>query len=214
MRSAREAILADLRPVRRLGRPGERALVACGAAGVVLAVVPAWLGVRSDLRQMSGWLVWGAYLLQVVYASLLIVAALRDAVPGRQRPRESTVLFAGGIAIVLTITAVTWLGHPTSLREGTWGTSWRTCFTTPVILGLPPLLLTLYLIGRAYPLRPALVGAVAGLGAGLLVDASWRTYCPVTDPVHILTSHLAAVLVLSMAGAAIAFAQARVTRRG
>jgi len=210
---ARNAILADLQPVRRLGPPSRRALAACAAGGIVLGLVPAWFGVRADVGQMPGSLLWGFYLLQLVYACLLVVATLRDAVPGRSRPRQSAVLFAGGLGLVVAITAITWLVHPTPMRDGGWWQYSVNCFTRPLVLGLPPLALTLYLVARAYPLRPALVGALGGLGIGLLVDASWRTYCQVTNPLHVLTSHFGAVLTLSLAGALIASLHARSTRR-
>jgi hypothetical protein len=49
-----------------------------------------------------------------------------------------------------------------------------------------------------------LVGALVGLGAGLVTDAGWRTFCHVSDPWHVLSAHLAAVLALCGTGAAAA----------
>ena len=54
-----------------------------------------------------------------------------------------------------------------------------------------------------------LTGALAGLGAGLLSDGSWRTYCEVSDPVHVLTSHSASVVLLTLGGILLAWAAAR-----
>jgi hypothetical protein len=90
---------------------------------------------------------------------------------------------------------------------------WTVCLRTPLVIGLPALLLTLVLAFRAYPTRPVLTGALAGLGAGLLTDGSWRTFCEVSDPVHVLTSHAGAVVVLTMAGMSLAWAAARRTGR-
>jgi len=77
------------------------------------------------------------------------------------------------------------------------------------VIGLPGLIITLALAFRAYPTRPLLTGVLAGLGAGLLSDGSWRTYCEVSDPVHVLTSHVASVALLTMAGTALAWLAAR-----
>jgi hypothetical protein len=51
-------------------------------------------------------------------------------------------------------------------------------------------------------MRPAITGALAGLGAGLFADSSWRLYCEVSDPAHVLTAHLGAVAVVTLAGTA------------
>lgn len=71
-------------------------------------------------------------------------------------------------------------------------------------MGLPLLALTVFLVFRAYPTRPGVTGALAGLGAGLLADGSWRTYCEVSDPAHVLTTHFASVALLTLAGVVLA----------
>ena len=90
------------------------------------------------------------------------------------------------------------------MPPGRVGLYWTVCFTRPVLIGFPVMAIALALAWRAYALRAALVGALAGLGAGLMTDAGWRTFCHVSDPVHVLSAHLAAVLALSGVGAAIA----------
>ena len=100
----------------------------------------------------------------------------------------------------VAVTFVTWQGSATVVPPGRVGLYWTVCFTRPVLIGFPVMAIALALAWRAYPLRAALVGALAGLGAGLMTDAGWRTFCHVSDPVHVLSAHLAAVLALSAVG--------------
>lgn len=207
-------ILENLRPVRRLGRPWKRALPALGLAAITALLVFAGFGVRADARQLGRAALWGLSLLQACYGGALIALALRTAVPGRELRRIVHVLLALAAAgVVLTVTFVTWSAHPSHVRPGRETLYWTVCFSTPVVVGLPALLLTLLLAFRAYPTNPALTGGLAGLGAGLLSDGSWRTYCEVSDPVHVLSSHAASVLLLTLAGVAAAWGWSIVSRR-
>ncbi|HUQ88064.1 MAG TPA: NrsF family protein, partial [Vicinamibacterales bacterium] len=56
------------------------------------------------------------------------------------------------------------------------------------------------LAARAYPTRPAIAGALLGLGAGLMADAGWRIFCHFSEPAHVLSAHLAAVLMSTLIG--------------
>ena len=60
------------------------------------------------------------------------------------------------------------------------------------------------LAARAYPTRPALAGALIGLGAGLMADAGWRIFCHFSEPAHVLSAHLAAVVMSAVIGALVA----------
>ncbi len=51
-------------------------------------------------------------------------------------------------------------------------------------------------------LQAIVAGALAGLGAGLVSDASWRLYCHVSDPGHVLVAHAGAIVALTAIGAA------------
>jgi hypothetical protein len=57
------------------------------------------------------------------------------------------------------------------------------------------------LAARAYPTRPAVAGAMLGLGAGLMADAGWRIFCHFSEPAHVLSAHLAAVIMSTIIGA-------------
>jgi hypothetical protein len=68
------------------------------------------------------------------------------------------------------------------------------------LLGLLPLAVSAVLLARGVLMRPLMTGALAGLGAGLFADSSWRLYCEVSDPAHVLTAHLGAVGLVTLAG--------------
>jgi hypothetical protein len=201
--SARGAILADLTPVRPLPAPLRRAMVLVPAGVLLLAAQPLVYGLRDDAVVLGLFRLWGLSAAQSLLGLLLIAAALREAVPGRMLPR-GRMLIAIGALVSVAVTFVTWQGSATVVPPGHAAFFWTICFTRPVAIGFPVMAIALALAWRAYPLRAALVGALAGLGAGLMTDAGWRTFCHVSDPVHVLSAHLAAVLALSGAGAAIA----------
>jgi hypothetical protein len=199
----RGAILADLTPVRPLPAPLRRALVLLPAGVLLLAAQPLFYGLRGDAAALGVVRLWGLSAGQSLLGLLFIAAALREAVPGRPLPR-TPLLFALGALVSVVVTFVTWQGSATVVPPGHVAFYWGVCFTRPVLIGFPVMAIALALAWRAYPLRAALVGAFAGLGAGLMTDAGWRTFCHVSDPVHVLSAHLAAVLALSAAGAAVA----------
>lgn len=197
----RQAIAADLAPVRPLRPPWARSAVLLPLGLLLLAAQPLVLGVRSDAAAIGPLRLWAVSLLQCLGGFCLFVAALREAVPGRPL-RRAGALVGLGLLAVLTVTLLTWQASATTVPEGWVGFFWTVCFTAPFLLGLPVLALALGLAWRAYPLRVRLVGALCGLGAGLVVDAGWRTFCHVSDPVHVLSAHFAAVFALCAVGAA------------
>jgi len=206
-------ILDDLRPVRPLARPWKRSLAVTALGLLAALTVTARFGVRPDAVALGPAMLWGLSVVQAAYGLVLIVAALRTAIPGRAfAARTGGALLAIGLLIVLAITYLTWLTHPSHVpaTSGAAAAYFRICLRTPVLVGLPLLTLTLFLVFRAYPTRPGLTGALAGFGAGLLADGSWRTYCEVTDPAHVLTTHFASVALLTLAGIVLAQVFSRV----
>ena len=65
------------------------------------------------------------------------------------------------------------------------------CFGGSAATALPVVALASILAARAYPTRPAIAGALLGLGAGLMADAGWRMFCHFSEPAHVLSAHLA-----------------------
>jgi hypothetical protein len=98
--------------------------------------------------------------------------------------------------------AVSWAASPVTLSEDLVGLYWHVCFRWTILLGVPVLAVVWGLVARGYPVRPATVGALSGLGAGLMADAAWRTYCEISQPSHVLSAHLGGVWALCLLGAA------------
>ena len=86
------------------------------------------------------------------------------------------------------------------------------CFAGSLASALPLVALAGALAARAFPLRPAVAGALYGLGAGLIADAGWRLFCEFGAPSHVLVAHLGAVVAASGTGAALALVLARAAR--
>lgn len=203
-------ILGDLKPVRRLARPWKRTLAVCVLAALAGLVVFVWFGVRADAAEVGRAVLWGLSLFQACYGLVLVAFALRTSVPGRDLPRGLAAgLLLAGALLVLAVTFATWSAHASRVAAGMEWRYWVVCTRTPVAVGLPVLLLALLLAFRAYPTRPLLTGGLAGLGAGLLSDGSWRTFCEVSDPAHVLSSHAASVALLTLAGVVLAWAWSR-----
>jgi hypothetical protein len=102
---------------------------------------------------------------------------------------------------VVVVTLITWrtsgLYHITPGRE--WFI-WRICFAGTLASATPPLLVSAWLVARAFPLRPAVAGLLYGIGAGLMADAGWRLFCHFSDPGHVFGAHLAAVAASALVG--------------
>ena len=206
----REAIAADLKPVRPLLAPWKRVLVV-GILGVVLLVaVPAWYAMRSDGAALGASLTWGASLLQVALGLGLAFVALRLVVPGRGTgTRTAALMLAAGVGTAVVVTLVTWWASPTTMPARVWMRFTVLCFRYTVRDGLPVLILLLILAARGALWRPALTGTVAGLAAGLVSDAGWRLVCGVSDPQHVLAGHVGGVVALMVGGAMLASIWAR-----
>lgn len=202
----RAEIARTLRPVSPLASPGRRALVFLALGLLWLVVVPLAYGVRDDAPVLGVSRLWLLSILQLGAAGLLFRHALAEAIPGRLSDPRGVALWAGlGAALMLAITALTFLTSPTHvphLREARY---LYTCSTRTFALGLPALLVAGWLLRRGLTTRPVIAGALAGLGSGLLADSSWRIYCEVSDPHHVLTAHAAGIVALCAAGALAGF---------
>jgi hypothetical protein len=197
----RAAVAADLRPVRVLPSPARRALAVLPIAFVLLVGSVVLFGLRRDAPSLGLLLTWGASSAQTLLGVLLIAAALRESVPGTALPRRTLAAAgAAAAAMVAMITWWTWWVAPDQGNPRAFGFVWRVCFGATILTALPPLAVALWLVAGAYPLRPRVAGALAGLGAGLLADAGWRLFCHFGDPRHVLGAHTAAVLVACLIG--------------
>jgi hypothetical protein len=196
----RERLAADYAPVRALRSPWARALSILPLAIVALVAAPAAFDVRPDAN--LGWLgVWGLSIAQSLIGVLVIGAALRESIPGRDWSRAAIALWlAIPVVAIVAITMFSWEASPISLRAQWWLVG-GICFAGSAATALPVVALSSILASRAYPTRPLVAGSLLGLGAGLTADAGWRIFCHFSEPAHVLSAHLAAVIMSTMIGA-------------
>jgi hypothetical protein len=195
----RDRVVADLQPVRPLAEPWRRALLLAPVGLVLLAAVHARYGTRGDVGAV---LLWGLSLLQIAVGVAIVSAALREVVPGRGLSVPVQVaLFAAGLGLAVAVTYVAWHASGTIAPAHLRYRFWKSCFRGTIEVGLPALLAIMLLAARGVMWRPALVGGLAGLAAGLIADASWRTFCDVSEPAHVLSAHVAGIVALAAIGA-------------
>lgn len=197
----RARLSADYQPVRALRSPWTRALWVLPLGLVSLMAAPIAFNVRSDAATL-GWLgVWGFSIAQAVMGFFVIGAALRESVPGRDWSRGAVALWlALPIITIIAVTLVSWQASEVFLRSQWWLVA-GVCFAGSAATALPVVAVASILAARAYPTRPAVAGALLGLGAGLIADAGWRIFCHFGEPAHVLSAHLAAVVMTTMIGA-------------
>ena len=168
---------------------------------VALVAAPVAFNVRGDVPALGWFDVWGLSVMQCLVGVFVVGAALRESIPGRDWSRTAIALWmAVPILAVIAITMVTsWAATPILLRSGWWLVA-GVCFAGSAATALPVVALASVLASRAYPMRPAVAGALIGLGAGLMADAGWRIFCHFSEPAHVLSAHLAAVLMSTLIG--------------
>jgi hypothetical protein len=127
--------------------------------------------------------------------------------------RVVAIALAASVALALFTTAATMALSPTRMPPGMTRRFAVYCFERATLVGLPAVLVASLLAARALPLRPVLVGALYGLGAGLFADAGWRLFCDVSQPSHVLLAHGGAIVALTMAGAVTSHTSSRLRER-
>jgi hypothetical protein len=199
----RARLAADYRPVHALPGPWARVLWLMPFAALTFLAAPVVFWVRADAATL-GWLSWGASLVQVAVGLTVAGAALRESVPGRGWSRAAIALWLViPILMVVGVTIASWQASPVLVRGGWWLVGLM-CFAASAASALPVVALASVLAARAYPTRPAIAGALLGLGAGLMADAGWRIFCHFSEPAHVLSAHLAAVVMSAILGSVIA----------
>lgn len=195
-----QQVKADLRPVRPLPRPARRALNVALWGGVLFLLVPSLHPLREDAADLGGWLLWGAAAVEATAGLLLAALALREAVPGAGiGPVRIGLALALGAATQVAAALWTWMSSVTT-RVDVSRHSGAVCFSIQELLGLPGLVLAVWLVQRALPVRPRWSGALAGMGAGLLADGVWHLICPRSDLSHVLVAHGGATVLTTAAG--------------
>jgi hypothetical protein len=199
--SLRAHVARDLRPVAPLAPPPRRAMGVVPVAVALLVAATLVFGLRQDASRIGLLLTWGASTAQMILGLALVVAALREAVPGTTLPRRVVGMAFGTVLMaVLTITFMTWVASPTLIAPGRVLHIWGICLTGTIVSALPALAIAGWLAARAFPLRPPLAGALYGVGAGLMADAGWRLFCHFSDPAHVLGAHTLGIAATGLLG--------------
>ncbi len=196
----RERLLSDFQPTRRLPSPWRRALLVLPVALIAVTAAPLVFEVRGDSDRL-GWVgMWGVSAAQFVVGFVMVIAALRESVPGRGWSMSGLITWlAVPVVAVTAVTLLSWEGSPILVR-GRWWVIAGMCFAGSASTALPVVALSSILASRAYPTRPAIAGALLGAGAGLIADAGWRVFCHFSEPAHVLSAHLAAVAISAVMG--------------
>ena len=200
--SLREEIARDHEPVRPLRAPWQRSMaVAVWFAGVLL-ILPQFSQIFSLRDDISALAIWLPTIVQAFLGLGLIHLSLREAVPGQalSTPRITLATLAaftvqGGVAVISGV-----LSH---LEYDPVQMFWKgsVCARTEAMLGLPALFITIWLVFRAYPVRPAVAGLLGGLGAGLFADGVQHLHCPMADFRHVIVWHVGGMTLLALIGA-------------
>jgi hypothetical protein len=205
------AVESDLRPVRPLASPARRTLALLPLGLAFLIAIPAFWGLRSNFSALGLGVAWGLSGLQALAGLLIVGAALREAVPGRELSGRALAATVGAaLALFAGLTFVTEYLVPAAVPPGVWVRFAWECFWMAAASSVPLLAAAAWLAARALPTRPAVAGAVYGLGAGLMADAGVRLFCWVSAPGHVLVAHGGAILFLAAAGAGAAVVVERV----
>jgi hypothetical protein len=201
----RDRIARDLRPTRPLRSPYVRALALIPLAVAIVLAVPALHVFRSDLQAIGFVKAWGFSFGQALAGVVVIGVALRESIPGRGLSRASIgATIAVGLAMPFVLLAVTASAFDVGPEPGHALEEGAACFRVSALSAIPALVAAAFLAARALALRPALAGALYGLGCGLIADAGLRLFCDYTVPSHVLFGHGGAILGAMAVGAAIA----------
>src|SRR4051812_7199367 len=199
--SLRAIVERDLRPVRPLASPGRRAVALVPVGLVLLIGLPLFWHWRSHLAQLAPWPSWPLSPLETAIGLVTLAFGFREAIPGRELPRMSSAAAIAAVWIgFLAINAA----HPMPPAEVPAETTLRwiaECVAMTAAFSLPALAITVWLVARALPRRPALTGAICGLGVGMMADAGLRLFCWDGDALHIVVAHGGAIAIAMALGA-------------
>jgi hypothetical protein len=195
-----ERLKADLTPVRPLWPPSVRLAAWLVVAGSVIAIAMA-VGLRHDLAMQLRQPLYLFELGTLIGASAAAAsAALHGAVPGRATRRvEYLALILGVVSGGLILSQP----PPAAFSVGAFVESGLRCAFYVTMFGLLPWTVILAAVARGAPLEGGATGAWAG-GAGFLIGAAAvRVACPIDDSLHVLTWHMAPVVVWATASAGV-----------
>lgn len=196
------AVQRDLRPVRPLASPARRALAMLPLGLVLLVGLPAfWIWLR-DGGPLAPWPWRLGSPLETAAGLAILAAAFREAIPGRELTTKALaaafVLAAVGFVALNFASA---LPVPPGVGPETVAQWMRDCIRMAATFSVPALAIPAWLVARGLPARPALTGALCGLGTGLMADAGLRMLCWNGERLHVLLAHGGAIVLLMLVAA-------------
>lgn len=195
-------VASDLRPVKPLSTPARRALALTPLGVALLVGMPLLWGLRENVSLVGDTLAWGVSGLQSCVGLAVVGLALRESIPGQELSRRSiAAAFFGSVLLVVMITLLTSFLVPTSVPPGADLRYFWECFFMALGPGLGAFAVAAMMATRAFPARPAVAGALYGLGTGIMTDSGSRIFCWVSSPGHVLAAHGGVVVFLMVLGA-------------
>ena len=199
-----DRLTADLRPTPRRALHwrlfGWAAIGAIGAAVLMLA----WLGLRPDLLDAAGTMMfWTKFAYTAIFAALGALAALNLSRPGGSMRRQVI-----GIAVLVGLTGIAGVVQmlmmgPEHMRTLVMGGSALLCPFYIVALSAPIYALTVFAMRRAAPTNPTLAGFAAGLFAGGAATWIYAFHCTESGMPFITIWYTIGVLAAAGLGAVI-----------
>ena len=199
-----DRLTADLKPTPRTTLPrrlfGWAAIGAIGAAVLMLA----WLGLRPDLLDAAGTMMfWTKFAYTAIFAALGALAALNLSRPGGSMRRQVI-----GIAVLVGLTGIAGVVQMLMMGpEHMWtlvmGGSALLCPFYIVALSAPIYALTVFAMRRAAPTNPTLAGFAAGLFAGGAATWIYAFHCTESGMPFITIWYTIGVLAAAGLGAVI-----------
>lgn len=193
------AVKRDLQPVRPLVTPARRALSLVPIGIVLLIGMPAFWAWQSNVK-LAPTALWGRSGFEIALSLVILAGGFREAVPGRElSTRTIAALAISGSAgfVLFNTSALPAVPVPTdTIMRWIWE-----CIGQTAVFSIPALLVPGWLVSRALPNRPALAGALCGLGIGLMADAGLRLFCWDGGYAHLVVAHGGAIAIVVLLGA-------------
>lgn len=187
-----DRFVTGLVPAARVWPLGRRvAIWAAGAAALV--VISTIVTPRSDL---AAYLARPMARLELGLLAAILVACgaltLRGAIPGSEPTPRVWVLAGLGVVLVAALALLGPVDDMLSLEHFIA----RGAPCARMTLGLAGLaaLASLIMVGRAFPIAPAVTGAIAGIAGAVTAVLAMRLHCPLDETSHQLAFHASALL--------------------
>lgn len=153
--------------------------VAAVIGAVLILPLVAFLGVRADLAQASGGMIFWT---KIAYGGVLAMTALA-AVAILARPETNPPAWLKLVAIPVVLLMIlagleTSSAAPDSLRQIWLGKTALVCPALILALSLPSTVALMFAVRRGAPTRLRATGAVIGLASGGLATTLYALHCP------------------------------------